>query len=171
MSAEETIITLFQLAAKGKLTEIEQQHIIQALVSFGNSTNPEEVDEVFKNIRTGSRNLLEQTENCIDSALSIVKSYNNYFEEAKISIQSLPDGAIYGDDKETLEFIKSLEEGPYNYSQAEKLIGVSRQTIKKHADTNKYGLKAFSVKKSQYISREALIGYYREYFNKHGYGF
>jgi len=164
-------ISMFQLAEKGELTNLEQKYIVEALVSFGNSINPNDIEEKFKNIRIGSRTLFEQTETCIDSALSIVKGFNKAFDDAKLSIQSMPKGAIYGDDAETLEFIKSLKEGAYNYSQAGKLTGIARQTIKKHADKRKHGLKAFTIGKSEYISREVLINYYREYFNKHGYNF
>ena len=166
-----TFISMFQLAEKGELTNLEQKHVIEALVSFGNSINPNDIDEKFKNIRVGSRTLFEQTENCIDTALSIIKGYNKTFEDAKLSLQNMPKGAIYGDDTETLEFIKSLTEDAYNFSQAKRLTGIARQTIKKHADNGKYGLRTIWIGKSEYISKKALIDYYRTYFGKNSYNF
>ncbi|UPS90289.1 hypothetical protein [Bizionia sp. M204] len=171
MNTKEIFISVFQLAEKGKLSKVEQKQIMEALISYGNSINPKELDETFKRIRLGSRTLLEQTETCIDSALRVVKDFNKYIEDAELTIQSMPKGAVFGDDTKTLEFIKSLTEDAYNYSQAEKLIGISRQTIKAHADKGKHGLNTFTISKSEYINRENLINYYRAYFNKDGFSY
>ncbi|MGZ0017640.1 hypothetical protein [Yeosuana sp. AK3] len=165
------LISVFQLAEKGELSKIEQKKIVEALFSYGNSIDPKLLDEKFKLIRIGSRTLLEQTENCIDSALAILKEFHQNIGEMKIDIQSMPEGAIYGDDKETLKFINSLNKDVYNFSEASKLINISRQTIKAHADSEKYSLKTFIIGKSQYISKKSLIDYYRAYFNKNGFNF
>lgn len=51
------------------------------------------------------------------------------------------------------------------------MIGISRQTIKKHAENGLHSLKITRIIKNDYITRENLIKYYRDYFKKDGFGF
>lgn len=83
----------------------------------------------------------------------------------------MPSEATLGDDAETIKFIDSLVKDAYNFSQAEKVIGISRQTIKIHAEKGLHMLKTTKISKTDYITRENLIIYYRDYFKKDGLGF
>lgn len=164
-------ISIFQMAEDGKLTSTEQSEIMNALISYGRSLKPDEVNEAFKNIRLGTRNLLEQSEKCIDSALDSVQEFHKMLEGVETKVKSLPNGATVGDDAETIKFISSLKKDAYNFSEAQKLIGISRQTIKKHAESGSHSLKTTRIVKTDYITRENLIVYYRDYFKKDGFGF
>lgn len=159
------------MAENGELSKTEQHEIINALESYGRTLKPNEVNEKFKNIRLGIRYILEQTEKCIDSALDGVNAFHKAIKDVVGSDASLPKGALIGDDEETIRFISLLDFNIYNFSQAEKLIGISRQTIKKHADSGLYNLKVTRISKSFYITRESMIEYYRNYFKKDGWGY
>jgi len=158
-------ISMFQLAEKGELNKFEQKDVITALMSYGNFLlRKKPYDEVvteFKKIREGSRLLLENTEKCIDSALENLKHLNDTIESIGLEMQNLPEYAELGDNLETLAFIKSLKQDLYNFSEAQKLTGISRQTLRIHAKKQLHGLKTTLLGKSEYISKERLITYYR----------
>jgi hypothetical protein len=164
-------VSVFQLAESGELTKTDQSEIMNALISYGRSLKPDEVNEAFKNIRLGTRHLLEQSEKCIDSAIDSVQEFHKMVKSVLKIEENLPKGATVGDDAETIKFINSLDRDAYNYSQAEKVIGITRQTIKKHAESGLHSLKTTRIAKTDYITRENLIIYYRDYFKKDGYGF
>ncbi len=159
------------MAESGELSKTEQHEIINALESYGRTLKPNEVNEKFKNFRLSIRYILEQTEKCIDSALDGVNAFHKAIKDVVGIDASLPKGALLGDDEETIKFIGSLELAIYNFSQAEKLIGISRQTLKKHAESGQFNLKATRISKSYYITRETMIEYYRTYFKKDGWGY
>jgi hypothetical protein len=164
-------VNVFLMAESGELTKTDQSEIMNALISYGRSLKPDEVNEVFKGIRLGTRHLLEQTEKCIDSALDSVIEFHKAIDGVITKEKSLPSGATIGDDAETIKFINSLKKDAYNFSEAEKLIDITRQTIKKHAESGLYSLKTTRISKTDYITRENLIIYYRDYFKKDGWGF
>ena len=171
MNKKAIFISIFQMAEKGELTATEQSEIMNALISYGRSLKPDEVNGKFKQIRLGTRHLLEQTEKSLDSALDSIQEFHKMLQSVVVKEKSLPEGATVGDDAETIKFINSLKKDAYNFSQAEKLIGISRQTIKKHAESGSYSLKITRIIKTDYITRENLIRYYRDYFKKDGFGF
>jgi citrate synthase len=171
MNKKAIFISLFQMAEQGELTSTEQSEVMNALISYGRSLKPGEVNQVFKNIRLGTRHLLEQTEKSLDSALDSVHEFHKMLEGVIAKEKSLPDGATVGDDAETIKFIDSLTKDAYNFSEAQKVIGISRQTIKKHAESELHSLKTTTIGKTDYITRENLIVYYRDYFKKDGFGF
>jgi hypothetical protein len=164
-------VYVFQMAESGELNKTDQSEIMNALISYGRSLNPDEVNDAFKNIRLGTRHLLEQTEKCIDSALDSVIEFHKAIEGIITKEKSLPSDATLGDDAVTIKFIDSLVKDAYNFSQAEKVIGISRQTIKIHAEKGLHMLKTTKISKTDYITRENLIIYYRDYFKKDGLGF
>jgi hypothetical protein len=171
MNKKAIFISIFQMAEKGELTSTEQSEIMNALISYGRSLKPDEVNEKFKQIRLGTRHLLEQTEKSLDSALDSVNEFHKILESVVVKEKSLPDGATVGDDADTIKFIDSLKKDAYNFSEAQNVIGISRQTIKKHAENGLHSLKITRIIKTDYITRENLIKYYRDYFKKDGFGF
>ncbi|MFV8332310.1 hypothetical protein [Flavobacterium sp. GSP14] len=116
MNKKEIFISIFQMAEKGELTSTEQSEVMNALISYGRSLKPAEVNHTFKNIRLGTRYLLEQTEKSLDSALDSVQEFHQMLEGVIAKEKSLPDGATVGDDAETIEFIESLKKDAYNFS-------------------------------------------------------
>lgn len=170
LNTKAILISMFQLAEKGELTKLQQKDVVSSLVNFGMSRLSQKldgsesklnIDEEFKRIRVGSRVLLEQTEQCIDTALEILKTQQSNFTQFKRDLKNLPEFAEIGDNLKTLNLIKLLDKDLYNFSEAEKLIGITRQTLKKHAEIGKSGLRIFESGKSKYLRREDLITYYR----------
>ena len=172
-------ISVFQMAEQGELSNLEQKDIIDALQSYGMSqisnqisTDPNNQQEIniqdkFKRIREGSRILLEQTESCIDTSLAMLKEYQANIEKILAEFGTLPEFAQIGDSIETIKLITSLDQDFYNLSQAQELTGVTRQTLKKHAEQELNGLKLFQIGKSLHLSREGIITYYRAKFKDH----
>lgn len=68
------------MAESGELNKTDQSEIMNALISYGRSLKPDEVNDAFKNIRLGTRHLLEQTEKCLDSALDSVIEFHKAIE-------------------------------------------------------------------------------------------
>ena len=173
LNAKSILISVFQLAEQGELTNLEQKEIINALHTYGiskinnqigdDTNNLEEINiqDEFKRIRLGCRSILEQTEKCIDTALKMLKEYQINIEKMRAEIGKLPKFAQYGDSIELIKLIKSMDKDLYNFSEAEKLVNTSRQTLKKHAIIQKDGLRIFQSGKSEYLTREGLIQYYR----------
>lgn len=171
MNKKEIFISVFRMAEDGELTNLEQKDIMNSLFSYGCSLKPDEVNEEFKKIRIGLRHLLEQSEKCIDSALNSVEEFHKAIRDVIGKEKNLPSGATIGDDIQTIAFIDSLDKDIYNFSQAENVIGLTRQTIKTHAEKGLHSLKTTKISKTDYITRENLIIYYRDYFKKDGWGF
>ena len=169
------LVSLFQLAERGELDDVEQKDIVNALFSFGFSRISNDFDrnieEDFKRIRLGSRKILEQTEKCIDTALELVQTQQKLIKKMGSDVLTSEKFAQFGDDENTLTFIKSLDQNYYNFSEAERLVKISRQTLKKHAVKNTHGLKTEIIGKTEYISKESLITYYRNNFNISTYPF
>jgi hypothetical protein len=163
------LVSLFQFAEKGG--ELDRNIIVNALSSYGRSIQPSTLDESFKNIRIGTRNALNLIDSCLDESLQKVKVFNKKVLEVESEFGQLPDGASVNDEIDTIRFIDSLKKDVYNFSDASKLIGLTRQTIKEHADKNIYNLSTLRIGKTDYISREIMIKYYRAYFEKDGFGF
>ncbi len=163
------LVSLFQFAEKGG--ELDRNIIVNALSSYGRSLETSTLDESFKNIRIGTRNALNLIDSCLDEAIEKVKALNKIKLDIEKEFGELPNGASLNDDIETIRFIKSLQKDVYNFSDASKLIGLTRQTIKEHADKQLYNLKTLRIGKTDYISREVMIKYYRTYFDKDGFGF
>ncbi|MFY8213630.1 MAG: hypothetical protein ACOVKJ_04160, partial [Flavobacterium sp.] len=152
MNKKEIFISVFQMAESGELTNLEQKDIMNALFSYGCSLKPDEVNEEFKKIRVGLRHLLEQSEKCTDSALNSVEEFHKAVRDVIGKEKSLPSGATIGDDAETIAFISSLVKDAYNFSQAEKVIGIARQTIKTHSEKGLHTFKTKSIKSNDYIT-------------------
>nr|WP_315172339.1 hypothetical protein [uncultured Flavobacterium sp.] len=171
LDKKEIFISVFRMAESGELTKTDQSEIMKALISYGRSLKPDEVNEAFKKIRLGTKHLFEQSEKCIDESLDSVQEFHKMVKSVLKKDENLPKGATVGDEAQTIKFINSLEKGIYNFSQAENLIGITRQTIKKHAVNGSFSLKTERIGKTDYITRENLIIYYRDYFKKDGYGF
>ena len=163
------LVQLFQFAENGG--EMDREKVISALSSYGLSHDPLTVETVFKKIRVGSKNAITFIDNCLDESLERVKIVNKAKDDIIKEFGTLPEGASLGDDKETIRFIKSLTDDFYNFSDASRLIGLTRQTIKEHADKNLFNLKTIRKGKSDYITRDDIIIYYRNYYNKDGFGF
>jgi len=172
VNTKATFISMFQLAEKGELDKLEQKDVITALMSYGTfllkNKSFEEIQEEFRKIRIGSRNLLEQTETCIDTALETLKSIKDFMDKMQIDLKNLPEYAEINDDAKTLGFIKSLTKDLYNFSEAETLTGVTRQTLKSHSEKHLHGLRITELGKRKYLSKERLIYYYRVRFNDNG---
>lgn len=171
LNTKSIFIAMFQLAQKGKLTNLEQKDIITALNSYGMSLLKadktfEEISKHYKEIRVGSRILLEQTESCIDSALETIKLTIEFMDKQLIDVKNLPEYAKITDDANTIAFIKSLKDDLYNFTQAQGLLKTSRQTLKKYAIKKQRGLKIIIQGKSEYLLKEDMIVYYRNRFNK-----
>lgn len=163
------LVELFQFAEKGG--ELDREKVIHALASYGRSLDQSTLDETFKNIRIGTKNAFSQIDECLDESLQKVKIFNKKVLEVESEFGQLPDGASVNDEIDTIRFIDSLKKDVYNFSDASKLIGLTRQTIKEHADKNIYNLSTLRIGKTDYIPREILITYYRTYYNKDGFGF
>ena len=78
MNKKSIFISVFEMAEKGELTSTEQSQVMNALITYGCGLKPEEVSQVFKNIRLGTRHLLEQTEKSLDFALDSVNELCNF---------------------------------------------------------------------------------------------
>lgn len=165
------LIQLFQLAEKDGLNPIEQQQIIEAVSSYGRSLKPNDFQKKFKNIRTGTRALLEQIENCLDSSVKSVSEWHNIIAEIKTNDGKLPAGADISDDAETIEFINSLKKEYYNFSDAEKLIGPSRQSISIWAKEGRYSIKTIQKGERTMFTKIGIIEFYKAYNNKDGFNF
>lgn len=163
------LVQLFQFLQKGG--ELDKENLIKALSSYGRSLDQSRLDEVFKNIRVGTKNAFNQIDECLDESIEKVKAFNKKLEEIEKEFGQLPDGATINDENDTIRFISSLIQDFYNFSEASKLIGLTRQTIKEHADKNLYNLKTIRIQKTDYITRQSMIIYYRTYFDKDGFGF
>ena len=163
------LVELFQFAEKGG--ELDREKVIHALASYGRSLDQSTLDETFKKIRIGTKNAFNQIDECLDESIQKVKVFNKKVMEVESEFGQLPDGASFNDEKETIKYINSLKSEHYNFSDASKLIGLTRQTIKEHADKNLYNLSTLRIGKTDYISRETMINYYRAYFEKDGFGF
>ena len=80
MNKKSIFISVFEMAEKGELTSTEQSQVMNALISYGCGLKPEEVSQVFKNIRLGTRHLLEQTEKSLDFAFGNVQVLFGYWK-------------------------------------------------------------------------------------------
>ena len=83
--------------------------------------------------------------------------------------RNLPECGSDWDSEEILDFIRNLEDDIYSFSAAERLLGVTRQTLKKYAKEGTYGIKTVQMKKSDYLTKNSIAIFYRKKWEKeHG---
>jgi PAS domain-containing protein len=101
---------------------------------------------------------LEEIEQFVDAGLQVEKQMLKRLE-------NLPEGCFSSDRDSLIVFAKKLKKPLFNYSEAEKLVGVTRQTLKNHCEQKKWGLQELRSGRTNYLTREGLIAYYRNKLN------
>jgi hypothetical protein len=76
-------------------------------------------------------------------------------------VANMPLDCTLEDSDELIEFAKKLNKSSFNYSEAAKLLGISRQTLKRYIIEKKYDLEEVRKKRSSYLTRKSIVNFYR----------
>ncbi len=76
-------------------------------------------------------------------------------------VANMPLDCTLEDSDELIEFAKKLNKSNFNYSEAARLLGISRQTLKRYINENKYDLEEVRKKRSSYLTRKSVVNFYR----------
>lgn len=131
-------------------------------MALTNKVEEEDFKLKIKKFNQSIPNFLEKLREIFSRAeknASIIYRENVRFLEHAANLPAY--GGVWDSD-EVLDFIRSLKEDIYSFSEAERLLGVSRQTLTKYAKEGTHGLKTVRMKKSDYLTKESLVNFYRE---------
>jgi hypothetical protein len=101
------------------------------------------------------------------SLAKLIKTYEACFQfqqAQKAKLENLPQFASKEDSDEVIDFIRSLNRDYYTFKEAGNLTGYARQTLKRWAEEERFGIKCEVVlgKKRDYLSRESLVKIFRK---------
>ncbi len=150
------------------LSNIDKDKLFKLIfnMAFTNGTTESEFKIRIKKFKQSIPNFLST----VDSVLTDVQKHGIEMYKMQTNlidrVKTLPPLADTFDPEVVLKFIRSLDKKHYSFSEAEKLLGVTRQTLRSYVDQGKYGLKVIQEKKSEYLTRESIVNFYRDRYFK-----
>lgn len=171
MNIEQLISELFLAAERGDLTDVDTDAYLLSIISFASHNTAAYDDDSYKIRIKKFRMALSNFNSKLDATLGqaeIVADKIVKVGRANIDhIKGLPKFGEADDNKEVLKFIKGLKEDKetYNFSEAQELTGVTRQTLKAKIDKGFMNIKPVYKSKVALLSKEDLIKLYRHYYN------
>lgn len=149
------------------LSEHKMEKLILLLYNMADagSVDEKEVKLKIKKFRKGIPNFLKMVDDALDEAEKMNTRMYKLINVSKERINNLPKLAAFEDSDKVVEFIRSLDKDHYSFSEAAKLLGVSRQSLRKYADENLHGIKIVRVTRSDYITKESMASFFRKKFD------
>ena len=168
MSLKNTIIDLFMLVEAGDLGNLNTNELVTGIISYASCNEKGDYQagnykERLKTFRTGLADLFKKLDVMIDSAEGDVERIVSFQRKRMKKLETLPQYALIEDNDKIIEFIRSLDKEFYNFSSAENLVGVTRQTLKKKIDEGFLDIKLVYKNRAPLISVQDLIRIYRHY--------
>lgn len=171
MNIEQLISELFLAAERGDLTEVDTDAYLLSIISFASHHKAAYDDDSYKIRIKKFRKALSNFNSKLDATLGQAEiTADKLVKVGRDSInhlKSLPMFAQADDNKEILKFINGLKEDKetYNFSEAQELTGVTRQTLKGKIDKGFMDIKPVYKSKVALLKKEDLIKLYRHYHN------
>ncbi len=166
-SVDELALHLMQrIFHKDPLGDLDGEHIYNALLYLAISQK-ELPQNLFIKVKTMRQELPRFVEQFDKQLAKLVKTYEacyNYQQAQVEKFENLPEYALPEDTDATVDFIISLKKDVYPFKEAEDMLGITRQTLKKWAENNMHGIKCETVlgKKRDYLSKESVIKIFRK---------
>jgi hypothetical protein len=176
MPPKNLVIELFMQVESGELANFNPEKLIASIIRFASSNEKgeyqaENYKDRLKTFRTGLMDLFKKLDVMIDSAEGTVDKIVSFQRKRMKKLETLPKYALIEDNEKIIEFIRKLNKDFYNFSSAEKLVGVTRQTLKKKIDEGFLDIKLVYLNKAPLISQQDLIRIYRHYNETDTWGF
>jgi len=147
------------------LVELNEKKCLEAMTYMAiiNNELPQNLINKIKAMRSALPNFLAQYDDCLKKLSQTYEDYYNFQQLEREKLEHLPKQANEDDTEETVNFIMSLEKEYYNYSEAECLLKICRQTIKRWATKGVNGIKYENRigLKREYLSKDSIIQIYR----------
>lgn len=159
------MMEIFNRIMKGEvLSDYDRKQYKGFLLSMAFSIKmpPKEFKKLVEKFRRSIPNFLQKLDEDLNEMEKVNEKVFKYEEERSEWIESLPKYADSLDAPELVEFIRSLDKEYYSFSEAERLLDVSRQTLKKYADNGLHGLRCHVVGRVQKLHKADIINFHRE---------
>ncbi len=121
--------------------------------------------KTLKKFKQAIPNFLKVLDEVLDEAEKMGLRNYEINEQEFEKIKNLPPLANTQDAPQVIAFIRQLDKDLYNYSEAAKLLGVTRQTLKTYTEDENHTLKRRYSGKSWYITKESIVWFYRNRFD------
>lgn len=154
----------FRILSDQALSQQDMDRLNQILLneSLDSKLSHKDIKLLFKRFRQGITNFLLMVEKDLKTMEESAHNVLELCSKERERIKNLPQRADHLDPPELVEFIRKLDKPHYSFAAAEKLLGVARQTLRKYADNEQYGLKLHIKGRSAYLLTEDIINFHRE---------
>ena len=107
---------------------------------------------------------INQYDKNLAKLISTYEACYNFQQAQKEKFDNLPPCASKDDSDEVIHFIRSLKKDFYTFKEAGGLTGYTRQTLKRWAEDERFGIKCEVQlgKKRDYLSKESVIKIFRK---------
>ena len=153
------------------LTKIDKDKLFKLIftMAFTNGMTPDDFKIKIRKFRQSIPNFLTTLDTVLNEVqaqgLQMYRRQNSML----LKVANLPPLANSFDPEVVIEFIRTLDKDAYSFLEAERLLGITRQTLRKYADEGKYGLTIEQRKKRIYLTKKGIVDFYRErYIIEHG---
>lgn len=147
------------------LGDLDGESCYNALLylSIGYKEQPQNLITKVNAMRKELPRFVEQFDKQLAKLIKTYEGVYNYHQAQIEKFENLPEYALAEDTEDTVDFILSLQKDYYTFKDAEQLLDITRQTLKKWADKKMHGIKCEAIqgKKRDYISKESLVKIYR----------
>jgi uncharacterized protein (DUF2344 family) len=135
-------------------------------MAYTNSMPLKDFTVRIKKFKQAIPNFLSELEIILDRTEKFGKDYYKFRETQMEAIKQLPPLAYELDHPDVIAFIRKLDKDLYNYTQAGELLEITRQTLTTYTNNENHILKKKQVGKSWYITKESIVLFYRDRFER-----
>ena len=153
------------------LTKIDKDKLFKLIftMAFTNGMTPDDFKIKIRKFRESIPNFLTTLDTVLNDVQANGLQMYTRQNSMLLKATNLPSLANSFDPDPVIEFIRSLQKDSYSFLEAETLLGITRQTLRKYTDEGTHGLVVLRRKKSDYLTRESIVNFYRErYINDYG---
>jgi len=142
----------------------EQCYNSMLYLAISNEEIPQNLVIKANNIRSELSNFVDQYNKNLTKLINNYEACYQYQQAQKERLHNLPEHATNDDPDYVVEFIRGLNCDYYTFKDAAGLTGFARQTLKRWADNEEFGIKCDVVlgKKRAYLSKESVIKIFKK---------
>jgi hypothetical protein len=162
----EKLNTVIDALLDGSLNRLNIVNFTSALYEYGlKMFNPSDYELGLKRIEENVQRFSEDFSKAIEQAKIMLNAHYQIAAKIENTRKSLPNNAKLDDPKPVIDFINKLHLEYYNFSQAEKVLGISRQTLTKYAKKKYLDYNTIRRGEREVISKKDIIIFFRNLYN------
>ncbi len=155
-----------------KPLDVNRNKLVSYLITYayGSNIDKKEFLSRIQKVRQGMENFITSLNDALDGVIKYGDALYKMKKEVEEDIANLPEYAMDLDHPAVKDFIRQLDKQSYNFSEAAKLLVITRQTLRRWVDDGNFGgIPTVPEGKREHLSKEAIANLFRAmYEDKHG---